>query len=140
MAKNHVHQILRQKLNIRNQGDDENKPILEATKVQAKMGKHRLLGLNFKTSQVGFILDRGFVGVRDGSTILLQASRYNKSSTTRKSHDVNMPAKDLFVDIYKQSGALEFLLKTLRQTRTDFIKVQLSDLVLELNKEGNGKT
>ena len=111
---------------------------MEATKVRAKMGEYRLQGLNFTSSKIGFIQHYGFSGVRDGSTILLAASRYNESATQRDSHNVDLKGKELFNNIYVQSGAAKYLLDELSQLRAEDVKIKLSSLVLELNRP-NGK-
>lgn len=137
MAEDYVLKQIKLELTIRNKGDalKKIKPLIEATKVRAKMGEYRLLGLNFTSSKVGFIHHYGFSGVRDGSTILLRASRYNETATQRESHDFRLESKNMFNNIYVQSGAADYLLKELGNTRTEDIKIKLSNLILELNTQ-----
>ncbi|TQI71824.1 hypothetical protein JM79_2773 [Gramella sp. Hel_I_59] len=133
MAEAYIHQVLRQKLSIRNQGDDKNKPILDATKVKAKMGQHRLLGLNFTSSKVGFMLHYGFNGVREGGSVYLQAARYQQNSTVKKPHQATLKSYRLFENIYERSGALNYMITALGDTRTDDVIAKLSGLLLQLN-------
>jgi len=139
LAEDYVLRQIKLELTIRNKGDafKKIKPLMEATKVRAKMGDYRLLGLNFTSSKIGFIQHFGFTGVRDGGTILLKASRYNQSATQRESHDVTLKSKSMFNNIYIQSGAADYLLQELGQIRTEDIKIKLTNLVLQLNtKDG----
>lgn len=135
MAEAYIHQVLKQKLNIRNQGGGKNKPILDATKVKAKMGKHRLLGLNFTSSQVGFMLHYGFNGVREGGAVYLKAARYQQDQTVKKPHQATLKSYRLFDNMYERSGALNYLINALGDTRTDDVIAKLSALVLKLNTE-----
>lgn len=140
MAQNYVHQVLRQNLNIRNKGGEKMKPILQATKVEKKMGDHRLLGLNFTSSKVGFILHYGFVGARIATTVYYNASRYKVDSATRARQDVNMPGKHLFEDIYTKSGALDYLFRELSQTRGDAFQIRLNNMIVKFNSEADGRS
>ncbi|MDN3595332.1 hypothetical protein [Zunongwangia endophytica] len=135
IAENYVHSILKSKLNIHNKGDANTVPILEATRITAKMGTHRLLGLNFTSSKVGFMLHYGAAGVREGGNVYLRASRYHKGETLRKPHQVKLPQFQLFDDIYKKSDALDYLIDALGETRTDDVMAKISNLVLQLNTE-----
>jgi hypothetical protein len=133
MAEAYIHQVLRQKLNIRNQGDNKNIPILDATKVKAKMGQHRLLGLNFTSSKVGFMLHYGFNGVREGGAIYLKAARYQQGQALREPHQANLKSYKLFENIYERSGALNYMINALGDTRTEDVIAKLSGLLLQLN-------
>jgi hypothetical protein len=135
MAEAYIHQVLRQKLNIRNQGDEKNKAILDATKVKSKMGQHRLLGLNFTSSKVGFILHYGYNGVRYGGDVYLQAARYVQNRTNRSDHNMKLPARQLFDNIYTRSGALTYILTALEETRTEAVISKLNNLIVQLNNE-----
>ena len=141
MAQDYVLQLLKQKLHIRNQGDPKNdiKPILEATKVKAKMGDYRLLGLNFTSSKIGFIQHFGFTGTRGASTVILEAERYHKNATQRDSSNVNLPSKDFYENIYQKSGAIDYLVKALAETRIDAVKATVNSLVVQLNTQDNGR-
>lgn len=141
MAQDYVLQLLKQQLHIRNQGDPKKniKPILEATKVRAKMGNYRLLGLNFTSSKIGFILHYGHVGTRGASTVILEAQRYHKNATQRKATQVDLPAKEFYNNIYAKSGALDYLVKALAETRIDAIKATVNSLVVQLNTQENGR-
>ena len=136
MAEEYVKRQIRMELTIRNKGDalQKIKPLMEATKVRAKMGEYRLLGLNFTSSKVGFIQHFGFSGVRDGSTILLRAQRYNESATKRDSHKFKLKSKSFFNNIYVQSGAADYLLQELSKIRAEDVKIKVTNLILELNK------
>ena len=133
MAEAYIHQVLRQKLNIHNQGDSKNLPILDATRVKAKMGQHRLLGLNFTSSKVGFMLHYGFNGVREGGAVYLHAARYQQGQTVKKPHHAQLKSYHLFEDIYTRSGALSYMIAALGDTRTDDVIAKLSGLLLKLN-------
>jgi len=133
MAETYIHQVLKQKLDIRNQGDAKNKPLLDATKVKAKMGTHRLLGLNFTSSKVGFMLHYGFTGVREGGEVYLKAARYQQNATVKKPHQATLKSYRIFDDIYTRSGALNYMISALGHTRTDDVIAKLSGLLLQLN-------
>ena len=137
MAEDYVLRQIKMELTIRNKGDAMRKikPLMEATKVRAKMGKNRLLGLNFASSKIGYIHQFGFNGVREGSTILLSASRYNQNSTQRQSHDFKIERTGMFNSIYDKSGAAEYLINELAQIRTEAVKVKIQGLLLEINSE-----
>lgn len=132
IAQAYLLQQLKQKLHIRNQGGDEG-PLLEVTKVKAKIGKYRLLGLNLTSSKVGFVLNYGFVGVREATGVYLNAPRYNIGKTQRERHQVNLPERNILEEIYFNSGAADYLLDQLRNTRTEAIKFQVEGLVLQFN-------
>lgn len=138
MAQNYVHTILRQKLNIHGKGDENTKSILQATKVSHKMGSHRLLGLNFTSSKIGFILHYGFTGVRSATTVYYNAARYNTGSASRSRHNVNMQPKDLFENIYQKSGALDYLVAALSETRSEAIQIRLNNMILKFNSRDGG--
>lgn len=135
MAQNYVLAVIRQKIHVRGIGGEKMKPILKATKVKAKMGDYRLLGLNFTSSKVGFILHYGFVGVRSATTVYYDAARYQKSSASRTRAQVKMPAKDFFENIYVKSGALDYLISALSETRTEALQIKLNNLVIKINQE-----
>lgn len=139
MAENYLLQVLKQKLIIKNEGFPEG-PILEDTTVKHKMGEFRLLGLNLSSSKTGFILNYGFVGIREATSVFLQASRYKKARTQRKRHSFNLPGKHFFEDdIYGKSGAIDLLLSELSKTRTAGAQIKLDGLVLKLNAQENVK-
>lgn len=138
MAEAYIHQVLKQKLDIRNQGDDKNKPILDATKVKAKMGTHRLLGLNFTSSKVGFMLHYGFNGVREGGAVYLQAARYQQGQTVKKPHQATLKSYRLFDDIYTRSGALNYMITALGDTRMQAEIEKIENLISKLNTPSNG--
>lgn len=137
MAEDYVLRQIKMELTIRNKGDafKNLKPLMEATRIRAKMGKWRLLGLNFTSSKIGFIHQFGFTGVRSGSTILLKASRYDKTTANRKSHDFKIDRTGMFNNIYMQSGAADYLIEKLGEIRTDAVKIKIEGLILQINKE-----
>lgn len=133
MVETYILALMRQRLTIHNQGGDEFGALLKSTKVRAKMGEYRLLGLNFKTTPAGYVNHLGFHGVRAATTVLLSASRYNKTATKRKSHKVNLPAQNYLNDMYRKSGALDYMMKVLGETRTDALKIKINQLTYSLN-------
>lgn len=135
MAQNYAHQVLKQKLTIHNRGSKGVIPILQATKIKEKMGKHRLLGLNFTSSKVGFMLHYGFAGVREGANVHLKASRYQASGAVRAPHQAKLKSYHLFEDLYKKSGALDYLIDSLGATRTEAIMAKMQNLMLQLNTQ-----
>lgn len=143
MAEEYILSLMRQKLNIHNRGsvgdwnDGGFGPLLQETSVRAKMGQYRLLGLNFDSTKAGFVNHFGFHGVRSATTVLLKASRYTKTATRRKSHPFNLPAQNYLTDMYKKSGALDYVLKVLSETRTDAIKVKIAQYTYSLNLQDN---
>ena len=138
MAESYLMQVLNQKLNIRNEGFPEG-PIMDDTRVKHKMGDYRLLGLNLTSSKTGFILNYGFVGVREATTVYLEHSRYQKTKTQRKRHNFNLPAKNIFENIYNESGAVDFLFSELSRTRTEGPQIRLDELVLKINSKDGQK-
>lgn len=137
MAQDYLLQLIRQKLHTGSTPDDKIIPLLKATKVKSVMGEHRLLGLNLQSSKPGFILHYGFTGVREATKVFLRHSRYQKSSTQRKAHPFHLPEKNIFSEIYTRSGAVDFLIAELSQTRTEALQLSLDGLVLKLNKDLN---
>lgn len=140
MAQDYVLQLLKQKLHIRNQGDPKNdiKPILEATKVKAKMGDYRLLGLDFSSSKVGFIQHFGFKGIRQGGQIYLEAARYHKKGTERDAHSLDIQSKEFFNEIYEKSGAIDYLINALGETRIEGEIIKIRQLLSKLQID-NGR-
>jgi hypothetical protein len=136
MAQNYVHAVIRQKIHVRGKGSGKMKPILEATKVKSKMGDYRLMGLNFTTSKVGFILNYGFMGVRNATTVYYDAAKYIQSSASRSRSSVHLRPRDLFENIYVKSGALDYLVSALSETRTEALQVKMNNLVLKFNENG----
>jgi len=138
-AEDYLLQVIRAKLNIHNEGNPED-PILKSTKIKYKMGDYRLLGLNLTSSKTGFILNYGFTGVREATTVYLEAARYQKDKTQRKRHNFNLPAQNFFTDdVYGKSGAIDFLIAELSRTRTEATQLRLNDMVLKINSLPDGK-
>ncbi len=137
MAQDYVLQRMKARLHDRGVGMPE-EPLLEGLSVKAKMGDYRLLGLNLKSSRHGYILHHGFSGVRGATTVFLKAERYHKNATQRKSHEFDLPAYKIFEDIYQKSGAFDYLIKALGETRTNAIKVTISNLVINISNDKNG--
>ena len=138
MAQDYVHAVLRQKLSIRGEGYEKMKPILKATRITPKMGDYRLQGLNFTSTKIGFMLHYGFTGVRQGGDVFLKASRYNKNRTERDAHQVDLPARLLFEDMYQNSGAVDYLINALKETRLKAEIITIENLLLKLNSADNG--
>lgn len=111
--------------------------ILKATRVSSRMGQHRLLGLNFTSSKQGFMQHYGFTGIRAGTVVMLKASRYHEAATNRRSSEMNLKPQNLFEDIYQKSGAAEYLLKALEETRTDAVMLQLQNMIMRIDKDTN---
>ncbi|MCT8340481.1 hypothetical protein MG296_10485 [Flavobacteriaceae bacterium TK19130] len=137
MVESYLHAVLKQKLDIHNQGMPE-EPIMEATDVKRKMGEYRLLGLNLRSSKTGFILHHGFVGIREATTVYFSASRYNVEKTQRARHRFTMQPFNLFNDIYEKSGAVDYLVAELSKTRTKAVEIKLQNLAIQFNSEDNG--
>jgi len=136
MAEAYIHQVLRQKLSIRNKGDANNKPILKATKVTAKVGSHRLLGLNLTSSKVGFILNYGFIGTRSAAVVYNAVS---KSFYQRGSADVKLDQRKILENVWKESGALDFLGAELLKTRGEDFEIKLNGMITKFNQDGDGR-
>lgn len=130
----YVKSKIQQKLTIRGKGSEKEDPILDATKVKAKTGTHRLLGLNLTSNRYAFIQHFGFVGKRTEHIVLLS----NNTSFIRHSHPFKLKEKGLFDDIYQKSGALKILADGLSVTRTEAVSAHIKGVVLELNKKDNG--
>ena len=136
MAEAYLLQLIRNKLNIHNKGFPEG-PILEDTVVKMKMGEYRLLGLNLQTSKAGYILNYGFVGVRNATKVYYKAARYKVSSAQRKSHSFKLPAQEIFEDFYQKSGAIDYLMAELAKTRGEGFQSSLNKMALQFNTHNN---
>lgn len=139
VVESYVKSKIRQKLTIRNKGgvdanDKEILPILEATKVKAKTGTHRLLGLNLTSNHYAFKNHFGFVGQRTEHLVELS----NKTVFIRHSHPFKLKSTAIFDDIYFKSGALKILADGLSETRTSAVSAHIKGVVIELNKQDNG--
>ncbi len=135
MAQTYVQGLISQKLKVGGKGIKGKNPLAKSTRLTSKMGTNRLLGINFKTSKHGYVQHFGFTGTRYAGQVELKAARYNKKMTSRKPHNVKLPAKDIFKDIYEKSGAFDYLLNALGETRSDAVIKKLSKLTLQLNEE-----
>ena len=111
----------------------------DGSRVKHKMGDYRLLGLNITAPIHGFILHYGFVGVREATAVYLTAPRYIKTKTQRKSHQFNMPAKNIFEEIYNKSGVIPYLVEELATTRIAAVEIKINDMVLKFNRENDGR-
>ena len=130
MAEQYLLNVIKGKLNIRNEGFPEG-PIMEDTTVKAVMGDFRLKGLNLQSSKAAFILNYGFTGVREATTVYYKASRYNISKTQRKAHNFHLPPQDIFADFYLKSGSIDFLVGELSKTRTGQLQHWLDHLAVK---------
>lgn len=137
MAEAYLLQVIKGRLNIKNQGLPDG-PILEETKVKMKMGQHRLLGLNLQSNKAGFILNYGFTGVRQATSVYYKASRYKISRSQRKSHQFNLPAHEIFEDFFEKSGAIDYLFSELSKTRGESFQLKLNRLTQTFNAKNNG--
>lgn len=137
MTQQFLHAVIRQKVTIRNVGIPD-QPILKATKIRSKMGEYRLLGLNLTSSKTAFILNFGFTGVREATAVYYQASRFNVDKSQRERHPVKLPERDFFSLIYEFSGAIDYLVAELSQTRKAAIQIKLNKLIITFNNQ-NGK-
>ena len=84
------------------------------------------------------MLHYGFTGVRQGGDVFLKASRYHKNKTERDAHKVDLPPRLLFEDMYQNSGAIDYLLQSLGETRMQGEMIKIKNLLLQLNREDNG--
>lgn len=98
------------------------------------MGTHRLLGLNLTSSKVGFIQHYGFTGIRDATTVLYKNDRFKIAASKRSSHQFNLKDQLFFDDFFFESGAVDFLMAGLRETRTEAAIKKISDAIIRLNK------
>lgn len=135
MVERHLHAIMRQYLHIHNDRPDS---VLKSTKVKPAMGEYKLLGLNLQGSKTAFILNFGFTGVREATTVYFSAPRYKVGKTQRKRHPWHLPAFDIFTGIYQDSGALDFLVAELTRTRTENLQIAIDGMVLRFNSRNNG--
>lgn len=138
MTEKYLHALIRQRLHIHNKGFPE-EPIMEATNIKHKMGEYRLLGLNLQSSTTAYILNFGFTGIREATTVYYQAPRYKIGKTQRKRHQWSLPAFNIFEDIYFKSGAIDFLVTELTRTRTEALQLQIDGMVLKFNSQNNGQ-
>ncbi|CAL2105479.1 conserved hypothetical protein [Tenacibaculum sp. 190524A02b] len=139
IVEDYVRHKIARHLNIWDQGgvDELGRPvlpILEATKVKAKTGEHRLLGLNLTSNHYGFIHHHGVQTQRDKHIVLLQ----NYTSFIRHTHPFKQKATGIFDNIYEESGALKILANGLVKTRGDAVKAQIKGVVVQLNKQDHG--
>ncbi|MBT0607660.1 hypothetical protein [Aequorivita echinoideorum] len=117
----------------------EEKSLHDTAKVKHKMGEYRLLGLNLSSPVHGYIQNYGFVGVREATSVYYKASRYNISRSQRKAHPFNLPERKIFEEIYDKSGVIPFLVEQLANTRTQAVEIVINDMILQFNREQNGK-
>lgn len=134
ITQNYLQAVMQQRMSVQGNGKAKDNP-LKATRVTAKMGDYRLLGLNFKTNRVAMIQNYGFVGVRQGGEVYFKNARYNVKRSSRKAANVNLPALDLFDDFYRKSGAAAYLLNGLKETRSQALINSLRNRILTLNEE-----
>ena len=137
VVENYVKRKIARSLNIRNKGGLSEKgkpmpPILQATKIKAKMGDYRLLGLNLTSNKYGFIHHFGVSKKRTEHTV--QLNNANKTTFIRRSHPFRLKEKSLFEGVYEKSGALDILATGLSKTRTEAVVIKIKDLVLKLNR------
>jgi hypothetical protein len=135
MAHNYVQGLIAQKLTVRGKGIKGKNPLAKSTRLVSKMGQNRLLGIDFKTTKVGYVQHFGFTGTRYAGSVELKDERYKKSYTSRKPHSVKLKPQDIFKDIYTKSGAFDYLMKNLSETRSEAIIQRLTKLSLRINKE-----
>lgn len=134
MVTDYVRAVMRQKLVI-----DGNTDLLKKTRAKYKMGDYRLQGLDLTSLKEGFILHYGFIGTREATAVYLRSSRYNKNRTQRKAHQFNLKERMLFDGIYDKSGAIDYLVRELSETRTEAIQIKLNGLILKFNQELNNE-
>ena len=137
MAQDYLLAVIKQRVHIRNIGNPD-PPILKATKVKPAMGDYRLLGLNLSSSKTAFILNYGFTGIREATAVYFNDGRYNIGKTQRERHAVDMKERDFFSNIYDNSGAVDFLIAQLSQTRTAAYQLKLDGMVRTFNSQSNG--
>lgn len=133
-VESYVKSNIAQKLTIRGKGSEEEKDILEATKVKTAKGEYRLLGLNITSNRYAFMHHFGFVGKRTEHIVI----NAKNTSFIRHSHPFKLKEKGLFDDVYEKSGAIKILVDGLSNTRTESITTDLKNMALELNKKDNG--
>ncbi|SDS11578.1 hypothetical protein SAMN04487764_1491 [Gillisia sp. Hel1_33_143] len=133
MAQAYLHSVLEQKLNLRGKGTNGKKPLLKSTRIKEKMGDYKLLGLNLQSTKTGYILNYGFTGQRSATSVYLKADRYEKTRTQRKRHSFNLPAREIFSDIYIKSGAVDYLTTELSKTRGQSVEVLLEQMIIKFN-------
>lgn len=109
---------------------NERLPIIDATYVKPVMGDYRLLGLQFYSNRAGFV--HHFGTVRDNTKYL---QRHSKTNTVFQKSKPNIKTQAFFDDIYKNSGSLAILESGLARTRTKLAKIQLNNLIIEINKK-----
>ena len=119
--------LIKQRLTIRGVGMPD-EPILEGVNIKSVLGEYRLLGLSVQAPKHAFIQNYGFTGTRNATKVFYEASRYKIANSQRASATVNLPSMNLFDDLYTKSGALEFLLDGLAETRTH-------DIITKIERE-----
>ena len=136
-VQNYLRAVIQQRLHS-DTGHLNDESLIFDTKVKAKMGEYRLLGLNIESPKHAFILHYGFTGVREATTVYYKNLRYKIDKSQRKRHPWKLPAFSIFDDIYEKSGALSLLIEELSRTRTEELQVRLNNTILKFN-QGNGK-
>ncbi len=123
LATQYLHKKISRSFDIKNKGGVfEGKkipPMLRATKVKAKVGQYALLGLDATSNRYAFIHHFGFKGKRAGTTVFYEHSRFRIDAIMRKPHILTIREKSIFIDLYRKSGALEYLSTALKETRTE---------------------
>ena len=138
VVESYVKRRIARRLTIRNKGglSEAGKvmpPILQASKIRAKIGSHRLLGLNLTSNTYGFIHHFGVSKKR--AEHLVQLNNAKRTTFVRRSHPFKLKEKSLFDDVYEKSGALEILADGLSKTRVEAVVVGIKALVLKLNRQ-----
>ena len=131
-AKAYLVATIKQKLTIRGVGMPD-EPILEGVDIKSIIGDYRLLGLNLQAPRHAFIQHYGFTGIRNATKVFYEASRYKAQSAQRSSTTVKLAATNLFEEMYERSGALDFLLDGLAETRTQDVINKIERLALRFN-------
>ncbi|WP_281991405.1 hypothetical protein [Aquimarina aggregata] len=139
LTEQYLHSNINRLFDVKNKGGvfqgREVEPMLRATRVRSKIGDFLLLGLDATSNKYAFIHHYGFSGKRDGGTVYLDHQRFSKDITQRNTHVLNVNQKSIFHDIYKSSGALDYLVTELTKTRTESFNEKFKDVIDNISKD-----
>lgn len=139
MATQYLHKNINRSFDVKNKGGIFNgktiEPMIEASKVKAKMGEHFLLGLDATSNRYSFMHHYGFKGAREPSFVRYNHSRFTAEFTNRSSHPLVLKERSIFKDLYIKSGAITYLQEQLSETRSEAFQAKFNDLVVKLSQD-----
>lgn len=139
LATRFLHRNINRSFKVRNAGGffhgKKVKPMLSSTKVKPKVGEYLLLGLDATSNKYAFMHHYGFKGKRIGTMVRFSHRRFKNEFTSRDSHLLNLRNRSIFTNLYAESGAKDYLIKHLSETRTESYKAKFDDLIVKISQD-----